>query len=72
MPPVAPCTCAAHACAADLPAVCHVPQWVPYEIAGSSWEQEEEQYVKHLLSICDRFAPGEQLLAAYARSCLAL
>jgi len=33
-------------------------QWVPYEIAGSSWEAEEERYVKHLLSICDRFAPG--------------
>lgn len=33
-------------------------QWVPWEIAGSSWEKEEEGYVKHLLSICDRFAPG--------------
>jgi phytoene dehydrogenase-like protein len=33
-------------------------QWVPYEIAGSSWEAEEENYVRHLLSICDRFAPG--------------
>jgi phytoene dehydrogenase-like protein len=33
-------------------------QWVPYAIAGSSWEQEEDRYVKHLLSICDRFAPG--------------
>ncbi|HUB08132.1 MAG TPA: NAD(P)/FAD-dependent oxidoreductase [Myxococcales bacterium] len=33
-------------------------QWVPYEIAGSSWEKEEERYVRHLLSICDRFAPG--------------
>jgi phytoene dehydrogenase-like protein len=33
-------------------------QWVPYEIAGSSWEKEEAKYVKHLLSICDRFAPG--------------
>jgi phytoene dehydrogenase-like protein len=33
-------------------------QWVPYEIAGSSWEAEEERYVRHLLSICDRFAPG--------------
>jgi phytoene dehydrogenase-like protein len=33
-------------------------QWVPYEIKGSSWEQEEARYVKHLLSICDRFAPG--------------
>ncbi|MGH7329980.1 MAG: phytoene desaturase family protein, partial [Polyangiaceae bacterium] len=33
-------------------------QWVPFEIAGSSWEKEEERYVRHLLSICDRFAPG--------------
>lgn len=33
-------------------------QWVPYEISGSSWEVEEEKYVKHLLSICDKFAPG--------------
>ena len=33
-------------------------QWVPMDIKGSSWEQEEEAYVRHLLSICDRFAPG--------------
>jgi phytoene dehydrogenase-like protein len=33
-------------------------QWVPYSIAGSSWEAEEKKYVAHLLSICDRFAPG--------------
>jgi phytoene dehydrogenase-like protein len=33
-------------------------QWVPYEVAGSSWEAEEERYTRHLLSICDRFAPG--------------
>ena len=33
-------------------------QWVPLEIKGSSWEVEEERYVRHLLSICDRFAPG--------------
>ena len=33
-------------------------QWVPREIAGSSWEKEESKYVQHLLSICDRFAPG--------------
>lgn len=33
-------------------------QWVPNEIEGSSWEDEEESYVAHLLSICDRFAPG--------------
>ncbi|MBE9180467.1 NAD(P)/FAD-dependent oxidoreductase [Oculatella sp. LEGE 06141] len=33
-------------------------QWVPYEIHGSSWQAEEQAYVAHLLSICDRFAPG--------------
>jgi phytoene dehydrogenase-like protein len=33
-------------------------QWVPYELKESSWEQEEESYARHLLSICDRFAPG--------------
>ncbi len=33
-------------------------QWVPYELAGTTWEAEEARYVKHLLSICDRFAPG--------------
>ena len=33
-------------------------QWAPYDIAGSSWDAERERYVEHLLSICDRFAPG--------------
>jgi phytoene dehydrogenase-like protein len=33
-------------------------QWVPYELKGTTWEVEEPKYVKHLLSICDRFAPG--------------
>jgi phytoene dehydrogenase-like protein len=33
-------------------------QWVPYELAGTTWDQEEERYTRHLLSICDRFAPG--------------
>ena len=34
-------------------------EWVPYELSGGkTWEQEEAGYVKHLLSICDRFAPG--------------
>jgi phytoene dehydrogenase-like protein len=37
-------------------------QWVPYELAESSWEREEERYVRHLLSICDRFAPGTSAL----------
>ncbi|MFZ9982113.1 MAG: phytoene desaturase family protein [Cyclobacteriaceae bacterium] len=39
-------------------------QWVPSEIKGSSWENEEEKYVRHLLSICDRFAPGTSDLVA--------
>jgi phytoene dehydrogenase-like protein len=33
-------------------------QWVPYALEGTTWEAEEARYVKHLLSICDRFAPG--------------
>jgi phytoene dehydrogenase-like protein len=33
-------------------------EWVPYELKGTTWEKEEARYVKHLLSICDRFAPG--------------
>jgi phytoene dehydrogenase-like protein len=33
-------------------------QWVPYELSNSTWEVEEERYTKHLLSLCDRFAPG--------------
>jgi len=33
-------------------------QWVPNSIAGSSWDAEAERYARHLLAICDRFAPG--------------
>lgn len=34
-------------------------QWVPYALAGgSSWEAEEAGYVRHLLGLLDRFAPG--------------
>ncbi|WP_224368716.1 phytoene desaturase family protein [Hyalangium versicolor] len=33
-------------------------QWVPFQPKGSTWEKEEARYVQHLLSICDRFAPG--------------
>jgi phytoene dehydrogenase-like protein len=39
-------------------------QWVPYQLEGPSWEAEEERYVGHLLSICDRFAPGTSELVA--------
>ncbi|MCE9673786.1 NAD(P)/FAD-dependent oxidoreductase [Myxococcus stipitatus] len=33
-------------------------EWVPYQLEGTTWEREEERYVRHLLSLCDRFAPG--------------
>jgi phytoene dehydrogenase-like protein len=33
-------------------------QWVPYELATSSWDAEEARYVRHLCDIADRFAPG--------------
>jgi phytoene dehydrogenase-like protein len=33
-------------------------QWVPHTLTGTTWEAEEPRYVQHLLSICDRFAPG--------------
>ena len=34
-------------------------QWVPHELAGGrSWDDALDGYVRHLLSICDRFAPG--------------
>jgi phytoene dehydrogenase-like protein len=39
-------------------------QWVPYEIAGSTWEQQAERYARHLLEIADRFAPGTSSLVA--------
>jgi phytoene dehydrogenase-like protein len=42
-------------------------QWVPYALAdGKTWETEQEGYVKHLLSICDRFAPGTSELVVEA------
>ena len=33
-------------------------QWVPKELSGTTWDAELEGYCDHLLSICDRFAPG--------------
>ena len=41
-------------------------QWVPYELRGTTWEAEEEKYVRHLLGLCDRFAPGTSALVADA------
>lgn len=38
-------------------------QWVPYALAdGRTWDEAEAGYVAHLLSICDRFAPGTSSL----------
>src|SRR2546427_332570 len=39
-------------------------QWVPYQLKGTTWEAEQERYVRHLLGICDRFAPGTSALVA--------
>ena len=39
-------------------------EWVPYEIAGSSWAAERAGYVEKLLGICDQFAPGTSDLVA--------
>lgn len=33
-------------------------QWVPYELSGTTWEEQEEKYVNHLFDIADQFAPG--------------
>jgi phytoene dehydrogenase-like protein len=33
-------------------------EWVPEKLTGTTWEQEEARYVKQLLAVCDRFAPG--------------
>ncbi len=37
-------------------------QWVPYELAGTTWDAQQEAIVKKLLAICDRFAPGTSKL----------
>jgi phytoene dehydrogenase-like protein len=42
-------------------------QWVPYAIAGSTWDKERDRYAQHLLSICDRFAPGTSALVEEAQ-----
>src|SRR3954468_803873 len=39
-------------------------QWVPYELKGTTWAAEEDGYVRKLLEICDRFAPGTSDLVA--------
>jgi phytoene dehydrogenase-like protein len=37
-------------------------QWVPNELADSSWDERADDFSDHLLSICDRFAPGTSAL----------
>lgn len=37
-------------------------QWVPYALADGDWDDHAERYADHLLSICDRFAPGTSRL----------
>jgi hypothetical protein len=39
---------------------------VPHTLASDSWETAEAPYVQHLLSICDRFAPGTSELVRAA------
>ncbi len=33
-------------------------EWVPYQINGKSWDEEESGYVRHLFGIAEQFAPG--------------
>ncbi|HTV17199.1 MAG TPA: NAD(P)/FAD-dependent oxidoreductase, partial [Polyangiaceae bacterium] len=37
-------------------------QWVPYALADADWDDRADDYADHLLSICDRFAPGTSRL----------
>lgn len=39
-------------------------QSVPYAVAGTTWDDALPGYVDHLLSLCDRFAPGTSDLVA--------
>ena len=39
-------------------------QSVPYELAGTTWDEAMPSYVEHLLAICDRYAPGTSDLVA--------
>ena len=50
------CGIIAHGCQGS--AKCPAHMQVPHTLADTTWEAEEEGYVRHLLSICDRFAPG--------------
>jgi phytoene dehydrogenase-like protein len=37
-------------------------QWVPYQLAGTTWDAAAEGYAKRLLEIADAFAPGTSSL----------
>jgi phytoene dehydrogenase-like protein len=37
-------------------------QWVPNALAESTWDERADDFSDHLLSICDRFAPGTSQL----------
>lgn len=37
-------------------------QWVPYALADGDWDSRADAFSDHLLSICDRFAPGTSAL----------
>ncbi|GAA0550427.1 NAD(P)/FAD-dependent oxidoreductase [Paractinoplanes ferrugineus] len=39
-------------------------QSVPYSLDGTTWSEALPDYVRHLLSICDRYAPGTSDLVA--------
>ena len=41
-------------------------QSVPYELAGTTWDEAMPGYVDKLLAICDRYAPGTSDLVADA------
>jgi phytoene dehydrogenase-like protein len=39
-------------------------QWVPNRLSEGSWDERADEFSDHLLSICDRFAPGTSALVA--------
>ncbi|MFG1604343.1 phytoene desaturase family protein [Actinoplanes sp. NPDC049265] len=39
-------------------------QSVPYDLAGTTWDEALPRYVDQLLAICDRYAPGTSALVA--------
>jgi phytoene dehydrogenase-like protein len=39
-------------------------QWVPNRLSEGSWDERSDEFADHLLTICDRFAPGTSALVA--------